>query len=160
MKRHSVARELARGLFSGLVATAVMTAVQKLEAKRSGEEPSKTPAKAVEKVLDVEPESEAEEMKLATATHWAYGTSWGIAKPLIGLVTRRPVTATTMHFLAVWGAGLANLTLLGLAPPPTQWKKKTLAKDFFYHAVYAATAGIAYELSGRWLGARFMEANA
>lgn len=146
MSSHRFVQQLARGLASGLVGTAAMTAVQSLDAKLSGREPSTTPAKAVEKLLRIEPRSEAAEMRLTTATHWAYGTAWGAARSALAMVAPNPVTATTAHFLAVWGAAFVNVTALGLAPPPTQWAKKTLAKDALYHATYAVAAGVTYEL--------------
>jgi hypothetical protein len=142
-----VASALGRGFAAGLAGTAAMTAVQKIEMEISNREASSAPAEAVEKVLDVEPETETEaaEERLAQLTHWAYGGAWGAFRGLLDVAGLRGPAATAVHFAAVWGGAMVMLPRLGLAPPVKEWGGKQIAKDALFHAVYAVAAGQAYD---------------
>jgi hypothetical protein len=142
------ATAVGRGLLAGLAGTAVMTLVQMLEMKLSGEPSSDTPAKAVEKVLDLEPRNARAEQRLTNLVHFAYGTGWGAVRGLLPLAVGR--FATQSHLLMVWGAGLAMLPALRLAPPVFQWSNKQVGRDFVHHAVYAFATGVTYD----WLAHR------
>jgi hypothetical protein len=146
----NIVGSLGRGLAAGLVGTGVMTLVQTLTMKARHEEGSTTPAEAAETVLDVEPEDARAEQRLNQLTHFAYGTSWGLARGLLGGAGLRPSVANALHFAIVWTAGLAALPRLGLAPPVREWPGKQLVKDVAFHAVYAVATGAAFE----WLERR------
>jgi len=58
----------------------------------------------------------------------------------------RLAIAAPVFFLIVWGAALAGLPAVGLAPPFWRWGWKEVAIDAWHHAAYAmGTAG------GWWL---------
>jgi hypothetical protein len=114
--------------------------------RRTGREPSSTPAKAIEKITGLEPSSEQAEQRLANAVHWAYGTSWGLARAGLGAVGLRGLAASGAFFGMVWGAAALMLPALGLAPPVWQWSKKEIAKDALFHATYAFGASAAFRL--------------
>lgn len=141
----NVGGNIAAGLIAGAIGTAAMTAAQRAEMKMTGRSGSTTPAKGVEEVLDVEPEDKQAEKTLSQETHWAYGTALG---GLCGLVASalddsEPATGATFFALA-WGGGMVMLPSLGIAPPPTQWGKKSLAMDAGFHIVYASATAAAY----------------
>lgn len=146
----NVAGSLGRGLVAGVVGTAVMTLAQMIEMRARGREASTAPARAVEKTLGIVPSSDEAERRLGLITHFAYGTAWGIARGLLGSAGVRKTAANSVHLLLVWGAALAMLPRMGLAPPVRQWSKTELADDLVLHAVYAFATGGAYE----WLERR------
>ncbi len=76
--------------------------------------------------------------------HWSYGTSWGIARGLLGLAGLSGAPAAAAHFTAVWGWSLAMLPALGVAPPPWQQDPRELALDALHHVVYAGATGAAW----------------
>ena len=139
-----VASALGKGVVAGVVGTAALTAAQMLEMYLSGREASNAPAEVVEKVLDVEPTSEAAEERLSQLTHWAYGTSWGAVRGLLSAAGLRGPAATLTHFGLVWGAALGMLPAMGVAPPATEWDKQQILKDAGFHALYAVATGLTY----------------
>lgn len=140
-----VAEDIGKGLAAGLAGTAALTAVQRIEMMITGREGSNAPAEAVEEVLDLQPESEAAEERLGKLTHWAYGAGWGAVRGLLGAAGLKGPAATAVHFAAVWGTAMLMLPRLGLAPPVKEWGGKQIAKDAFFHAIYAVAAGQAYD---------------
>ena len=136
---------LGRGIVAGVAGTAAMTVATTLEAKLSGREPSTAPAEAVENVVGVKPVDEESEQRLSTLAHWGYGTAWGIPRAILGAVGLRGPAGTAAHFAAVWGAALAMLPALRVAPPPEQWGEDELAKDALRHLVYAVVVGVTYD---------------
>jgi hypothetical protein len=77
--------------------------------------------------------------------HWAYGTTWGIARGIIGLTGLKGWPATVAHFAAIWGTSMVMLPAFNAAPPVTEEKPKAIAIDALHHAVYAIAAGLAYD---------------
>ena len=140
-----IAEGVGKGLFAGVAGTAAMTIVSTLEMKARGREASTTPVDAVSKVFDIKPVDEAARMRLSNITHWAYGTTWGAVRGVIGASGMRGISASAAHFAAVWGAALVMLPALKVAPPPTEWGAKELMLDALHHAVYAAAAGVVYD---------------
>jgi hypothetical protein len=136
---------LGRGLFAGLIGTVVMTVVQLVEIKLTGRSPSSAPADAAAKVLGVEPRGPAERTRFSNLVHFAYGTTWGAVRGLLGIIGLAPWLATLLHFAVVWGTGLALLPALGVAPPVRKWGVKWVALDAAYHVVYAVATGLTYE---------------
>lgn len=133
------------GVMAGIVGTAAITISQMIEMKIDGREASTAPVDAVSKVLDMEPTEEEKKAKVSQQIHWAYGTSWGIARGLISLTGLKGWKATVVHFAAIWGTEMVMLPSLDLAPPATEEDAKTISVDGFHHAVYAVAAGLAFD---------------
>ncbi|MGV8879437.1 MAG: hypothetical protein ACOH2A_10435 [Sphingobacteriaceae bacterium] len=133
------------GLLAGIAGTFAITMSQKVEMKIDGRKRGDAPAEAASKVLDVKPLHHQQKEKLANEIHWAYGTSWGIARGIIALSGLKGWKASLLHFGAVWGTALVMLPSLKMAPPPAKERAKLLAIDGFHHAVYAVAAGCAYD---------------
>jgi len=121
-----------------------MTISSTIEMKLQGREASSAPADAAAKVLGVEPKGEAEKARFANVVHWAYGTSWGALRGLLGAVGLPAPAAGGAHFAAVWGSGLVMLPKLGVAPPVGEWGAKALATDAFHHLVYVTGTSLAF----------------
>jgi hypothetical protein len=140
---------IGRGLLAGLAGTAALTAAQVIEQRITGRESSDAPVKAVEKVMGVEPSDEEGEQRLSNLTHWTYGTGWGVPRAALGAMGLPAAVATVAHFAVLWGTALVMLPTFRVAPPVQEWGKEELAKDAALHLVYAAAAGLAYELLSR-----------
>jgi hypothetical protein len=146
----SVPGSIARGLLAGAVGTGVMTAAQTAYYKATGSEPSSTPAEVGKRiaggVLQREV-PEGSEDKLNTGMHALYGTSWG---GLLGLASagRRPGLGIVFG-LTVWGASLAELPAMKLAPPPWEYDLKTIAPDVGFHLLYGVATATAYKALDR-----------
>lgn len=144
MKIGDVAAAIGKGLVAGAAGTAAMTLSSTIEMKLTRREASSAPADAAAKVLGVEPTGDEEKARFATVVHWAYGTSWGAARGLIGAIGLTGPAAAGVHFAAVWGNGLVMLPALGVAPPVREWGAKALAIDAFHHLVYGVGASLAF----------------
>lgn len=134
-----------KGIVAGLIGTAVMTLAQAIEIKITKRKESKVPAEAARKVLDVEATSDEKKSKVSNLVHWTYGSYWGIARGIIAETGFKGWPGNAMHFGAVWGTALWMLPALKLSPPPHKWDGAELAKDAFYHALYATATGYAYD---------------
>lgn len=137
------------GLLAGLAGTAAITVSQMIEMKITKRKPSNAPVDAVSKVLDVTAVSEEKKPKVSQEVHWAYGTTWGIARGILSLAGLKGWTADLAHFASVWGAALVMLPGLKVAPPIQEEKPKTIATDILHHAVYAVAAGLVYDMITR-----------
>ncbi len=149
MRTGDVAGAVGRGLVAGIAGTALMTLSSTVEMKLAGREASSAPADAAAKVLGVEPTGKAEKARFATVVHWAYGTSWGVLRGLLGAAGLKGPAAGGAHFVAVWGNGLVMLPRLGVAPPLGEWGAKALATDAFHHLVYAAGTSLVFSALDR-----------
>ncbi|WP_199269774.1 hypothetical protein [Mucilaginibacter lacusdianchii] len=136
---------LGKGLIAGLAGTAAITLSQIIEMSITKRESSDAPIKVASQVTDVQPTSEETKAKVNQEIHWAYGTSWGIARGLIGLTGLKGLPATLVHFGAIWGTALVMLPKYDAAPPVTEEPPKTIAIDALHHAVYALAAGLVYD---------------
>jgi hypothetical protein len=146
MKIGDVAGALGRGAVAGLVGTAAMTVSQTVEAKLRHREASTTPADAAAEVLGVEPTEETKS-RFAQLVHWAYGTSWGLVRGVLGPLPA-PV-ATAAHLGAVQGTAMVMLPGLDVAPPVKEWGAAEIASEVLHHVVYAVAAGATYEFLDR-----------
>ena len=149
MMLENVAAAVGKGLFVGLVGTTAMTLSQELEMKLSGREPSYTPAALGSKLLGVEPQSEEEKAHFSSIVHWSLGTVWGTARELIGLGGLQGLAAVATHLALMWITDCTVFALLGVAPPPWEWKVEEVALDMFHKLVYAIAVNVAYELLER-----------
>ena len=129
---------------AGAAGTVVMTGSQMLAQKLLGEDASDAPVEAVEKVVGVEPKGEKEKERVNYATHFAYGTAWGVPRALLVLVRLPAPVATAVLFAGVQGSAMTMMPALDIAPPPTKWGPRQIAIDAFHHAVYAVTVGLVY----------------
>lgn len=126
-----------------------MTAAQTAYYKITGAEGSNTPAEAVRKVVHAltgKAIPKDHDDALTNATHWAYGTGWGV---LYGLAESRamlPLPQAGPGFgLAVWAASLVHMPLLGLAPPVWKYPPSAFPPDIGFHLVYGIATAVAYE---------------
>jgi hypothetical protein len=144
---NKLARAIGKGVVAGLAGTAAMTVSSTLEAKLRGRAFSDAPARATAKVLGIKEFEDARaKSRFSDLSHWGYGTTWGVARAIMREFGLGPRLATPAHFAAIWGSALVTLPALDIAPPVVFWKKEEIAIDVFHHLVYAAAAGIAYEL--------------
>lgn len=142
----SLGSAIGKGIIAGIAGTAAMTLSQWIEMRITQRKPSNSPAEAASKVLGVKPVSEEDKSKFTNIIHWLYGTGWGMARGIISLPGVRGVSASALHFAAVYSTALIMLPSLKVAPPVKDWDGKTIAVDVWHHLVYAAVAGIAFEL--------------
>lgn len=136
---------LGKGLLAGLAGTAAITLSQMIEMSITKREASDAPVKVASEITDVEPTNDETKAKVNQEIHWAYGTTWGIARGLIGLTGLKGLPATLLHFGAIWGTALVMLPKYDAAPPVTEEPPKAIAIDAWHHAVYALAAGLAYD---------------
>ncbi|AHM62074.1 hypothetical protein D770_19115 [Flammeovirgaceae bacterium 311] len=160
---------IGRGLLAGLAGTVAITISQMIEMKITGRGSSDAPMKVAGKTLGVEPRGvadleaakaednndqqeekleekvEANKEQFSQLIHFAYGTSWGIARGALDLAGLRGAPASLIHFGLVWGTALVMLPAAGAAKPVTKWPGEQLATDILHHAVYAAAAGAVYD---------------
>jgi len=134
------------GLLGGLAGTAAITLSQTIEMKITKRGPSEAPIKVVKQTAGVAPATEEDKQKVSHEIHWTYGTSWGIARGLIGLTGLRGVAATVVHFASIWTTALIMLPAFKASPPVSEQKPKAIAIDALHHAVYATAAGLVYEI--------------
>jgi len=142
---------IGKGLLAGLAATAAMTISQMIEMKINGRKPSDASVKVAEETLGAKP-APGEKQKMSQEVHLAYGTTWGIARGLIGLTGLKGFPATVAHFVAVWGTSMIMLPAFKVAPPIYEEGPQAIAIDALHHAVYAITAGLTYDALDRRSG--------
>jgi hypothetical protein len=140
---------LLRGLVAGAAGTAAMTVSSTLEMRLRRRPPSDAPAAAAGEVLGVVPRDEAGKRRFGTLVHWAYGTSWGAARGVIGAAGVQGLPAALLHLGLVWGAEQVVLPTLGVAEPGWRWGAAELSTDLLHHGVYAGVTSLVYELLER-----------
>jgi hypothetical protein len=136
---------IGKGLLAGLAATAAITLSQMIEMKLTKREPSDAPVKVAAETIGVKPATKGGKEKLSQELHWAYGTSWGVARGIIGLAGLKGWPATAVHFAAIWGSSMIMLPVFNAAPPVYEEDAKAIAIDGLHHAVYAIAAGLTYD---------------
>jgi len=136
---------IGKGLLAGIAGTAAITITQMIEMKITKRKPSKATIKVAQQVTDVKPVNKEAQDKVSQEVHWAYGTSWGIARGMIALTGLRGLPAAMVHFAAVWGTSMLMLPKFNAAPPVTEEDPKAIAIDGLHHAVYALAAGAVYD---------------
>lgn len=148
-KNESVIAELGTaigvGLIAGFAGTFVMTICQKIDMKLTGRKASNTPSNAVREVLNVQPVSESRAEEVSNKIHWVYGTSLGVIRGVVSLFGLSGLAANSVYFATVWGAELVMLPSLRVAPPVTKEDPATIAKDAFFHFVFAFSTGVIFD---------------
>ncbi len=140
-----LAGAIGKGLLAGLAGTAAITLSQMIEMKITKREPSEAPVKVASQVTGAAPADESQKGKLRNEIHYAYGTSWGVVRGLLGLAGLKGLPATLVHFGAIWATELIMLPKYDAAPPVDEQEPKSVAIDALHHAVYAVAAGLAYD---------------
>ncbi|MDP9431537.1 MAG: hypothetical protein M3P91_02125 [Actinomycetota bacterium] len=144
-KRPSLAANVGRGALAGLAGSVVMTAFQKfVEMPITKREDSYGPADLAQKLLPVEPSSEAGRKRLNYATHTALGAMWGAAYGVAahnGLRGSRGAAAT---FGAIYAQDLVMITALGLGKPWT-WSTKEWTIDVVDKVVVIVATGTIFD---------------
>jgi hypothetical protein len=140
----SLVMGIGRGLLAGLAGTAAISLSQALEMKLTKREPSTAPADAAGKVVGVRPRHLAGRARFAHIVHWAYGTSWGLFRALLGGRRSGRFWAGLAHLAAVQTAALLMLPRLGVAPPIKEWEPVEIGQELLHHAVYSAAADATY----------------
>lgn len=129
-----------------------MTAAQTRYYKKTGAQPSTTPAEVAKRIIRGVLQRDVGDDKtdvLNNATHWSYGTMWGV---LLGIVAGSasappPPVRTGLAFgVFVWAAGTLVLNAMQLAPPVWEWDRKAIRSDLGFHLVYGVTAATAFRL--------------
>lgn len=80
-----------------------------------------------------------------TAAHWAYGSSWGLARGALDLLGLGGPTASLTHAIAVLGSEQVLTPALGLGQPTPTYGASAVATDTLHHVVYAGVAGAVYD---------------
>lgn len=137
------------GMLAGVAGTALMTAAQKIEMDLADREPSTTAADLIDELTGLAPEGESDRLRLSKYAHWGYGAGLGAARGALASTPLPPAIADTLFGVAVWAAPMAYLPALDLAPPVSEWNSSTLAKDAFFHALYAGAVVVAWRLLTR-----------
>lgn len=141
----NVGSAIGKGLIAGAAGTLAITISQMIEMKITGRQPSMAPADAASKVLEIKPETEEDKEQFSQQIHWSYGTSWGIARGIMGLLGLNGLPATALHFGTIYTTALIMEPGLKVAPPVKEWGAKSIAVDALHHAVYAVVAGLVYD---------------
>src|ERR1700761_5997022 len=136
---------IGKGLLAGLAGTAAITLLQMIEMEITGRKPSEAPVKVASETTVVKPANAAQKEKVSQEIHWAYGTSWGIARGIIGLTGLRGLPAAAVHFAAIWGTSMIMIPAFKAGPKVTEEDPKAIAIDAMHHAVYALAAGFAFD---------------
>ncbi len=144
MRTGDVAGAMGKGLVAGVAGTVLMTLSSTIEMKLTGRAASSAPADAAAKVLGGAAAGEAERARFSNVVHWAYGTSWGAVRGLVGVAGLTGPPAAAAHFAVVWGSDLVMLPALGVAPPVREWGAKALLTDACHHLACACGAGLVY----------------
>jgi hypothetical protein len=139
----SLSAYVGRGVLAGVAGSVVMTAFQKwVEMPISEREDSYGPALLTQKLLRLEPGSDAGRKRLNYATHTALGAMWGAAYGVAAHRGLRGLRGTAATFGAIYSQDLVMITALGLDKPWT-WSRKDATIDVLDKAVHvAATSAI------------------
>jgi hypothetical protein len=112
----------------------------------TGGSPSRTPERASRAVLKRVFGTDVKRKRRDTlnqASHWLYGTAWGVDYGLVAAARgRRPsvLTGGVSLGLAGWAASLVQLPALGVAPPLWHQPPAAIAADVGHHLLHGLTA--------------------
>lgn len=136
---------IGKGLLAGIAGTAAITLSQYIEMKITKRGPSEATVKVAGEVTGIKPKNKAVKEQVSQEIHWAYGTAWGIARGLVGLTGLKGLPAAAVHFAAIWGTAMVMLPKFNATKPIPEQDPKDIAIEGLHHAVYALTAGAAYD---------------
>ncbi len=155
----NIGRGLAAGAFGTLAISTVMTldslATEAYRARKKHEkaaslrqvldQSASSAADLASNALGFTPKDSAHAKRLGNMAHWAYGTTWGLALPLLraaGLGSLSSTAAVCTGQLTVEMLAMPSLKLL---PPPTKWGVKGIVSTVYQHAIYAIATVKAYD---------------
>jgi hypothetical protein len=141
----TIGRAAFAGLLAGFAGTALMTVAQRIQMRLAQRPPSTVPAQAIEKVFHIEPKDERTELRLSTATHWSYGSGWGLVRAAARELGLGPAGATLTQLALVWGTEHTLLPRLKVAKPIRMWSRREIAQDLVFQGLYATATGYAYD---------------
>ncbi|WP_100501989.1 hypothetical protein [Geodermatophilus chilensis] len=143
--RPSLAVNVGRGALAGVAGSVVMTAFQKfVEMPISEREDSYGPAELAQKLLPVNPSTEAGKKRLNYAVHTALGAMWGAAYGVAAHKGLRGPRGAAATFGAIYTQDLVMITALGLDKPWT-WSRKEATIDVLDKAVVIAATGAIFD---------------
>lgn len=138
------------GAIAGVAGTAAMTGIQLAIARARGTQPSDAPVKAARKIARGVAHRDVPKRRrplVNNLVHWGYGALWGVAFAEAGRRVRaRPLPQGLALGTLVWGASLAELPALSLAPAPWRQPPAELALDASYHLAYGVAVSEALAL--------------
>ena len=143
------AGNLGKGLVAGVLGTIAITISQQIEMEKSGRQPSNTPILAAQKVFQINPQNEIAEKKLNNMVHYAYGTSLGLIRGILSILGIKGIIATLMHISIVQALSMIILPKLKIAPPASEWDRKTILNELMHHSVYGIAAGLSFDWMNR-----------
>jgi hypothetical protein len=144
------AGRVAAGLVAAAAGTAAMTTAQVITNTLSSARPSDVPEQVGRKVLRRvfgRRVPRGQRAPLNQAMHWLYGTAWGVPLGVVAAGGRggppHPARLGPAFGLVVWAASLAELPLLGVAPPIWRRPPREIATDVGFHLVYGIAGAAA-----------------
>ena len=140
----TIASAIGKEVFAGAAGTMAMTAASTIEMKARGREQS-TARESRGGGLRRRAGERAGGAAAQQARPFRIRDRLGVPRGVMRAIGLKAPLAAGLHFAAVWGAVLAMLAGLKVAPPPKEWGRRELAIDALHHAVYAAATGAAYE---------------
>lgn len=145
----SFATAVGMGLVAGLAGTVAISIFQQVEMKLSNREPSEMPSKIGGRVLGVQPRNQEGRQRFNMVMHVSYGTMWGLARGMMGLVGLKGWPATALHWAMIWGTEMVMVPSLSKTPTVDEWEPPQIVKDGLMHASYAIAAGLVYDALDR-----------
>lgn len=141
-----VAEALIKGLGAGLIGTAAMTISEKIEQSTTGREDSMVTTE-VGAILTRPPlETGKQAAGLGQLVHWVHGVTWGALRGLIGLTPLSALTASVLHYAALWSSDVVLYRALGIQPLPHKWGTKPLITDLFHKLVLSVVTSSVFLL--------------
>jgi hypothetical protein len=141
-----VAEALIKGLGAGLIGTTAMTISQKIEQSKTGRAESMVTTE-VGAILAKPPlETGAQAAKLGKVVHWTHGITWGALRGLLALTPLSPLTASALHYAALWGSDALLYRALGIQPLPNKWGTRPLITDLFHKLVLSVVTSAIFLL--------------
>lgn len=164
-----LAGDLGRGFLAGMAGTLAITTAstvdslvtEAIRARRQGRKgsynlgnaivgPWSFSAGAVSKTFGIIPTDPSHERRLSVMTHWEYGSTWGLALPLIHRAGLCGFPAMATILAGQLTAEMVVMPSFKLFPPPTKWGTNAVVSSIYQHAIYAFAAETAYD----WLSPR------
>ncbi len=154
-----------RGLIAGVIGTAAMTVAQELSARLQSSgggggggaqeesadpwEQASAPAKVAKRIGEgvFQREVSSDLIPVLTrATHWGYGTGWGLVYGILaGSDERaRSLPAGLVFGAGVWVMSYVQLVPMGLYELPWKYPVRDEAMELSYHLVYGAGASMGF----------------
>ena len=135
-----------KGLAAGVVGTTAMTLSEKLEQQATGRPDSLVTAQVGAHIASPKLETGADAARLGKAVHWMHGVTWGALRGLLALTPLSIVTASAVHYVALWTSDVGLYRVLKIEPLPHKWKKQALVVDLFHKFVLSAVTTVVFLL--------------